>query len=81
MQAHSTNKFLNETIYLTIKKTNYGHYRLIVDMLEDRYTSLTNNSLLIDSINSDENCLDEYGSVQDAIDEAVKYVLECNHII
>lgn len=76
----TTNKFLNQELTLSIKKTNYGHWRLIVDLLEDRYTSLTTDSLLIDSINSDEDELTRYGTHQDCIDKAVKYVLDCNEI-
>lgn len=76
-----TNKYLNQKLTLSIKKTNYGHYRLIVDALEDRYTALTTDSLLIDAINSEEDELTRYGTHQDCIDKAVKYVLDCNEII
>lgn len=76
-----TNKYLNQGLTLSIKKTNYGHYRLIVDALEDRYTALTTDSLLIDAINSEEDELTRYGTHQDCIDKAVKYVLDCNEII
>ena len=76
-----TNKYLNQELNLSIKKTNYGHYRLIVNALEDRYTALTTDSLLIDSINSEEDELTRYGTHQECIDKAVKYVLTSNEII
>ena len=77
----TTNKYLNQEINLQIFKTGYGHWRLIVDTLEDKYTALTTDSLLIDAINSEEDELTRFGTHQDCIDNAVKYVLTCNEII
>ena len=76
----TSTKFNNETINLQILKTGYGHWRLIVDTLEDRYTALTTDSLLIDAIKSDEDELTRFGTHQDCIDKAVKYVLDCNEV-
>lgn len=72
----TTNKFLNQELTLSVKKTNYGYYRLIVDALEDRYTSLTNDKVLI----SIDSTGDNITTHQDYIDNAVKYVLDCNEI-
>jgi hypothetical protein len=76
----TSNKFLNQTINLQIMFKGYGHWQFIIDTLEGRYKHLTTNSLLIDSIKSNEDELTRYGTIQDAIDYAIQCTLLANNI-
>jgi hypothetical protein len=76
----TSTKFKNETINLQILKTGYGHWKFTIDTLEGKFTYLSTNSMLVDAINSDEDELTRYGTHQDCIDMAVKYVLDFNEV-
>ena len=76
----TTTKFNNEAITLEIKNKGYGQYSLIIETEKWVLSKYTTNSILVDSINSNEDDENEYGSVQDAIDTAVEMVLDANSI-
>ena len=76
----TTKKFNNETITLEIKNKGYGQYSLVIETEKWILSKYTTNSVLVDSINSNEDEENDYGTVQDAIDTAVEMVLDANSI-
>ena len=76
----TSEKFINQTINLQISLRNYGHYKFTIDTLEGTFYTISTLSMLVDAIKSNEDELTRYGTIQDAIDYAVKIVLDDNDI-
>ena len=73
-------KFNEEVINLQILKTGYGHYKFTIDTFKGTFYTISTLSLLVDAIKSNEGEQTRYGTRQDAIDKAVRIVLDDNDI-